>query len=240
MKWKAKCWVIATLMLLVGLFIFAMWTDRASAAGPAACATVESAICTVLHNGDPDHMTKSGKPKVKTLKAILGKKVTGDERDAAWAGLKNPAPATKRVPDEAAELKAELELARGAMQQAQLNLRIKQRELREALSAHTQLQRRSQRDIEAARAEARGVMSRYQRLMSDAEQDRSAARARLTEAKERLAEAKLREAGAGPSSSRTCRATLRRLVTNADTSWLSDSVRLDAAERLDIDRACLR
>lgn len=121
-----------------------------------------------------------------------------------------------------------------------VKLSIAKKERDEALAANTALQRKAKRDVDRAWSAALEERARYRGLMTSTQKDRDAAERMRTEAKKVLQQAEARERGAGPSAGRDCRAVLQRLVIDADTGWLSDSVKVDKEGRRTIDATCLR
>ena len=101
---------------------------------------------------------------------------------------------------------------------------------------------------EWARADA--VKSEYQNLMASAQKDNKASQTLLLQTKAKVYEmvheadiivsqAKARERGAGPPANRSCQQTLRKLVINRETGWLSDAVKVGEGDRFALSRVCL-
>ena len=136
-------------------------------------------------------------------------------------------------------LKAQLRSATAAGHRAQVDAEVVKRERDTALAANAKVRRDAKAMSDRAWSEANEVKNRYTSMMADARRDRSDAAAERQEAAEVLADAKRRERGAGPSSSRTCRKTLSSLVLDGDTGWFSSSVSVDSDGRKALRTACM-
>ena len=93
---------------------------------------------------------------------------------------------------------------------------------------------------------AASVIRKYENQISATKFDRKKAMTEvakagrtLLEAKQVLAVAEARERGAGPPASRDCQRSIRMLVTERETMWLSSSIKLDRDERRIIALSCL-
>ena len=238
-------WLVGgALALAVGILASAPFVERAHAAGTVPGKAIELAIGILEHKGDRSAYTKAGKPRVKALETILGEDISAAERDTAWKAFKAPKP----LPDtasltalngEIATLKSTLKASTAGRHRAETDLGVAKKELAAALRAHSALQRKARQDIEAARNDAVVVKARYNRLMADAERERAAAARTKREASARLAEAKQRERGAGPSSSRSCREAIDDVVLNGPTTWVGN-LKLDDEGRARLRVACLQ
>lgn len=204
-------------------------TNFASAAGTVPIATIEDAI-GVLEFSDQDGglYTQDGKPRVDALEILLGEDISAAERDQAWKLYRAPkveavAVDTSHLERRIATLTSERDAAR---------------------SANQSIRDQASREIREAWSNARASKAKYDGLMDGAETDRRAARALKAkaadlrdEAKKVMREAKARERGAGPSSSRDCRAALREVV-NADWSW-TGNLKTDESDVNAARTACL-
>lgn len=98
---------------------------------------------------------------------------------------------------------------------------------------------RAERRIADALSEGRALERQYGSLVAEAERDRDAAADMRQDAELVLREAEEREHGAGPPARRACRDALKLFVIDADTGWLSSSVKVGKEERAALRAACL-
>ena len=216
---------------------------------------IESAIAVLDFNRNDAQWTKSGKPRVDAIEALLAVDISAADRDTAWDAYRAPAP-DPQVDAEQVETLRDV-IAAQSTEMAALNARIallsEQREgwQSRALGAEQSLQltiATRDQDIADALAEGQALEARYEGLLTEAEADRNAAtrslesanalaQQKLAEAHHTLQEAKARERGEGPAATQSCREALA-VVLDADWTWAgnlkTDEAAVDAA-----DKACL-
>ena len=120
------------------------------------------------------------------------------------------------------------------------------KDMREKANSYQTRALEAEANIKAERYKANAVIAEYEGKISairvnhkNAVAAKAKAAKTLLEAKEVLAVAEARERGAGPPASRDCQRSIRILVTDKAAGWLSDRVKLDAADRRRIARSCL-
>lgn len=252
--------VFAIAIAAVAAVAFACPADAAPDRPGVTPELIQGAIVILEFNRDDAQWTKSGKPRVDAIEALLEADISAADRDAAWKALKEPPPAVGVVevePDP--ELLARVERAERARDDA-IATRVALSDANTALglerdgwrgraeTAETSLTAlRSSMDdqIETAWRDAAESKRRYDSLMAaavadreDAATDARAARIMKSEAADLLAEAQTREAGAGPPARKACRDAVSAIV-HGKTGWLSNDVSVDPAGRKVLSDACL-
>ena len=170
----------------------------------------------------------------------------------------SPEPDTEELKAMVAELRASLEqtLEREAHAKALNNREIDNLEreianvkssardaIAKAVAEGEALTRQYEQRVIAIRQDERVAATARQEAEAEAEaimaQTNHLAEQILGTANTLLAEAKAREAGAGPPANRACTNALKRLVLDADTAWLSSKVKVDEKDRAELRLACL-
>lgn len=233
------------LALAVGILVAAPFADRAHAAGTVPAQSIEAAIGILEFRGDKAAYTKSGKPRVRALEAVLGADISAAERDAAWKSFKAP----KALPDTSAitalnskiaALKADLSDTRYAHGKAVLELAVTKKELREALDANTRIASDAERAVNEAQANAEAVKNRYTSMLAHAQSDRARAADERRMAQTANAEAQERKRLAGSATTKGCWDALSEHVLDKDTGWFGSSVSVEKKERSALRSACQR